>query len=184
MLLAHSPGNRTAISFVPDTGTATVTIVDDETLQVVSVAASSTPTDGYYDAGDAITFKVTFTAPVTVTGAPQFAFDPGGRTRQAAYASGSDSKELVATSVDEGDNARLTMTLTLADGLADPRDNFNLFIDLEGVTANARHGSDPGDFIVPVSGAQAPVLANRWTARSGGGVHPDRDARGRDRRGH
>ena len=71
--------------------------------------------------------------------------------------------------VDEGDNARLTMTLTLADGLADPRDNFNLFIDLEGSSANAQQTGDPGDFKIPVSGAQTPVLADRWTARTGGG---------------
>ena len=88
---------------------ATVTITDDETLEVLSVQATSTPTGGYYGATDAITFKVTFNGAVTVTGAPQFAFDLGGATRQAAYASGSDSKELLfsytvaATDADDPD---------------------------------------------------------------------------------
>ena len=88
------PGNPSAIGFVEATRTATITIVDNETLQLVSVAASPTPAGGYYAVGNVITFKVTFTAPVTVTGTPQFAFDLGGATRQAAYGGGTDSKEL------------------------------------------------------------------------------------------
>ena len=88
---------------------ATITITDDDTLEVLSVQATSTPTGGYYGATDAITFKVTFNGAVTVTGAPQFAFDLDGATRQAAYASGSDSKELLfsytvaATDADDHD---------------------------------------------------------------------------------
>ena len=80
----------------PD-GSATVTIVDNtpDTLKVSSVEVTSTPTAGYYGATDTIDFTVTFTGNVTVTGAPQFAFDLGGTTRQVAYASGSDSQELV-----------------------------------------------------------------------------------------
>ena len=80
----------------PD-GTATVTIVDDtpDTLKVSSVEVTSTPTNMYYGATDTIDFTVTFTGNVTVTGAPQFAFDLGGTTHQVAYASGSGSQELV-----------------------------------------------------------------------------------------
>ena len=80
----------------PD-GSATVTIVDNtpDTLKVSSVEVTSTPTAGYYGATDTIEFTVTFTGNVTVTGAPQFAFDLGGTTRQVAYASGSGSQELV-----------------------------------------------------------------------------------------
>ena len=49
----------------------------------------------YYLAGEVIEFTVTFSAPVTVTATPKFAFRLGAATRQAAYASGSDSAALV-----------------------------------------------------------------------------------------
>ena len=65
--------------------------------QVTDVAVTSTPASGttYYLAGEVIEFTVTFSAPVTVTGTPKFAFRLGAATRQAAYASGSDSAALV-----------------------------------------------------------------------------------------
>ena len=61
------------------------------------VAVTSTPASGntYYLAGEVIEFTVTFSAPVTVTATPKFAFRLGAATRQAAYASGSDSAALV-----------------------------------------------------------------------------------------
>ncbi len=64
---------------------------------VTAVAVTSTPASGttYYLAGDVIAFTVTFSAPVTVTGTPTFAFRLGAATRQAAYARGSDSAALV-----------------------------------------------------------------------------------------
>ena len=64
---------------------------------VTDVAVTSTPASGttYYLAGEVIEFTVTFSAPVTVTGTPKFAFRLGAATRQAAYASGSDSVALV-----------------------------------------------------------------------------------------
>ena len=64
---------------------------------VTDVAVTSTPPSGttYYLAGEVIEFTVTFSAPVTVTGTPKFAFRLGAATRQAAYASGSDSAALV-----------------------------------------------------------------------------------------
>ena len=64
---------------------------------VTDVAVTSTPASGttYYLAGEAIEFTVTFSAPVTVTGTPTFAFRLGAATRQAAYARGSDSAALV-----------------------------------------------------------------------------------------
>ena len=75
-----------------------VTITDNDTLGVTDAAVSSTvPASGYYGATDAITFKVTFNGSVTVdttNGTPQFAFDIGGNTRQAGYASGSGTAEL------------------------------------------------------------------------------------------
>ena len=94
--LDATPGAPASLfGIVPGAGTATITIVDNDTLEVSSVAATSTPTGGYYGATDTIEFTVTFNGNVTLTGAPQFAFDLGGATRQAAYASGSDSEELV-----------------------------------------------------------------------------------------
>ena len=64
---------------------------------VNDVAVTSTPASGttYYLAGEVIAFTVTFSAPVTVTGTPKFAFRLGAATRQAAYASGSGSAALV-----------------------------------------------------------------------------------------
>ena len=62
------------------------------TVEVTSMPASGTT---YYLAGEVIEFTVTFSAPVTVTATPKFAFRLGAATRQAAYASGSDSVALV-----------------------------------------------------------------------------------------
>ena len=91
---------------------ATVTIRDNDTLELSSVAVTSTPTGGYYGATDTIEFTVTFNGNVTVDttdGTPRLAFELGGRTRQATYTSGSASKELVfsytvaATDLDDHD---------------------------------------------------------------------------------
>ena len=46
---------------------ATVTIIDNETLEVQSVALSSTPTGGYYHGTGTISFTVNFNGAVTVT---------------------------------------------------------------------------------------------------------------------
>ena len=73
-----------------------ITIDDDETLSVTAVTVTSTPAAGTtYLGGETIAFTATFTAPVTVTGMPTFAFMLGEETREAAYASGSDRAELV-----------------------------------------------------------------------------------------
>ena len=80
------------------TSAATATVGAVATAPTVSnVAVTSRPASGttYYLAGEAIEFTVTFSAPVTVTATPKFAFRLGAATRQAAYASGSDSAALV-----------------------------------------------------------------------------------------
>ena len=93
---------------LPDERT-TISILDDDPLVVTDVEVTSTPTGGYYDIGNKIEFKVTFSGLVEAGGGPQFAFDLGGATRQAAYASGSDTKDLVFsytvvnTDADDGD---------------------------------------------------------------------------------
>ena len=77
--------------------TATVGAVATGPPTVNDVAVTSTPASGttYYLAGEVIEFTVTFSAPVTVTATPKFAFRLGAATRQAAYASGSGSAALV-----------------------------------------------------------------------------------------
>ena len=77
--------------------TATVGAVATGPPTVTEVAVTSTPASGttYYLADEVIEFTVTFSAPVTVTATPKFAFRLGAATRQAAYASGSDSAALV-----------------------------------------------------------------------------------------
>ena len=73
-----------------------IVIDDDETLSVTGVTVTSTPAAGTtYLGGETIGFTATFTAPVTVTGAPTFAFMLGEATREADYASGSGTAELV-----------------------------------------------------------------------------------------
>ena len=80
------------------TSAATATVGAAATAPAVNdVAVTSTPASGttYYLAGEVIEFTVTFSAPVTVTATPKFAFRLGAATRQAAYASGSGSAALV-----------------------------------------------------------------------------------------
>ena len=80
------------------TSAATATVGAVATAPTVNdVAVTSTPASGntYYLAGEVIEFTVTFSAPVTVTATPKFAFRLGAATRQAAYASGSGSAALV-----------------------------------------------------------------------------------------
>ena len=73
-----------------------IVIDDDETLSVTGVTVTSTPAAGTtYLGGETIEFTATFTAPVTVTGTPTFAFTLGEETREADYAGGSGTAELV-----------------------------------------------------------------------------------------
>ena len=89
-VLTHPSGGAQTGHKVNGGAAATAQTVND-------VAVTSTPASGttYYLAGEVIEFTVTFSAPVTVTGTPKFAFRLGAATRQAAYASGSDSAALV-----------------------------------------------------------------------------------------
>ena len=73
-----------------------ITILDNDPLVVSGVEVTSdVPTAGYYDAGGAIQFTVTFNGKVAVTGTPQFSFVLGDTTRQANYASGSGTADIV-----------------------------------------------------------------------------------------
>ena len=95
-----------AVGRIGSPGETIVTIVDDEALKVTGVAVSSTPNAlSTYGAGETISFTATFSGPVTVTGTPQLPFSLGGVTKQAAYASGSDTTALVFSyTVAAGDN--------------------------------------------------------------------------------
>ena len=103
--LSLPDGTASSIT-LPATPSAAVTVTDDETLKVTGVAVTSTPSSGStYGAGETLSFTATFNGPVTVTGTPQLPFSLGGVTKQAAYASGSDSAELVFSyTVAAGDN--------------------------------------------------------------------------------
>ena len=76
-------------------------VVDNTGPTIASIAVSSTPAQGeIYVSGETISFKVTFTAPVMVTGSPKLAFlmgENGGdpEPREAAYEGGSESAALV-----------------------------------------------------------------------------------------
>ena len=100
------PANADSRITLPATPSASVTVTDDEALKVTGVAVTSTPSSGStYGAGETLSFTATFNGPVTVTGTPQLPFSLGGVTKQAAYASGSDSTELALSyTVAAGDN--------------------------------------------------------------------------------
>ena len=96
--LADALGNEAATFTYPGEGQSAVAIA--QIPRIASVAVTSTPTGGYYGAGDVISITATFDLAVTVDstgGTPRFGFDLGGTTRQAAYASGSGTSALVFT---------------------------------------------------------------------------------------
>ena len=104
LVLQPAPGGSTQIHFqgpgpdrtVSDVATRyTVTIVDDQ-FGVTGVDVTSTPQQATdtYGAWEHIEISVSFNKPVTVTGAPTFAFDLGG-AETAAYQGGSGTGTLV-----------------------------------------------------------------------------------------
>ena len=88
-----------------DAGTLTPRVATSKTLSVSGVAVTSAPAAGEtYVAGEAIELTVTFSDPMTVTNTPTFAFTLGATARQATYARGTDSAELVFSyTVQSGD---------------------------------------------------------------------------------
>ena len=93
--LRKVPGNDSLVVIPTGAERATVTIEDDEILGVTEIKVTSTPSGGFYDVGETITFTLTFNGAVTVAGTPRFGFVIGDQTRQATYASGSDTVDLV-----------------------------------------------------------------------------------------
>ena len=92
--LQAEPGSHSKVTWAPGTDVATFTIGDNDTLGVTGITVTSTPTDDYYSAGNAILFEVAFNGSVTVTGTPRLAFDIGGQSRYASYIGGSDTNDL------------------------------------------------------------------------------------------
>ena len=172
-------------------GTGTGTITDTGTLSVTSVMVSSTPAAGNtYLGGETIGFTVGFTAPVTVTGMPTFAFALGGETRRAAYRSGSGTAELAfgytvqagetdtdgilwsanALALGEGGTIRLTTT--------DPDVEENASLKHEGADAQGEHrvDADPPGLKAPttMTGAVLTLLYDEAldpASRPAGGVY-------------
>ena len=104
----NTPGVSQLLTHSSDV--ATITITDDETLEVSSVEVSTTPTGGYYGFPGYFDVKATLNGEVNVTGTPRFAFELGGETRSAPYALGPSSTtelifryELVAADADDHD---------------------------------------------------------------------------------
>ena len=76
--------------------TYTITVTRATTPIITGIELTSNAgDDGVYAIGDAIEATVTFSEAVIVTGRPQLALTVGPQTRQAVYARGSDSTELV-----------------------------------------------------------------------------------------
>ncbi|PUZ22632.1 hypothetical protein DCC81_19555 [Chitinophaga parva] len=79
--------------------------VYDHTAPVVS--SVSVPANGYYQAGQALTFTVHFSENVTATGVPQLPITIGTTTVNAAYTGGTGSQDLTFTyTTVAGDNDR------------------------------------------------------------------------------
>ena len=113
---------------------------------MTSVQVASSPTGGYYSAGDTIRFTVTFNQYVTAQGGPQFEFELGGATRQAA---GGDSEE----------EMNVTFEYTVAAGDADDRDGISW-----GANALSLNG---GSITLSGKGVLIPRDANRDHAAQG-----------------
>ena len=172
--------------------TATVGAAATGPPTVTDVAVTSTPASGttYYLAGEVIEFTVTFSAPVTVTATPKFAFRLGAATRQAAYESGSDSTALVfARTVQAGEVDRNGISWNAprspstaghhADGRDDGRESDPRRAGEPGGAPGGRRPADAGLGVGAGAGAGAGL---RRAARSGldagdGRVYGDGDGR-------
>ncbi len=102
------------------------------TVTGLSLSGVANGAGGAFVPGDAIEATVTFSEAVTVTGTPQLALTVGSATRQADYASGSGTTELVfAYTVASGDTDTNGISVT-ASALAAP----------PGATVRDRAGND------------------------------------------
>ncbi|SEL60939.1 gliding motility-associated C-terminal domain-containing protein [Chitinophaga rupis] len=90
------PGNAAEnIGHNGNTASNTLTRTYDATAPTVT--SVSVPANGYYKAGDALTFTVNFSENITVAGIPQLSMIIGAMPRQAAYVSGNGTNALTFT---------------------------------------------------------------------------------------
>ncbi|MBX3623897.1 MAG: DUF4347 domain-containing protein [Rhizobacter sp.] len=100
--LRDTAGNDSALTLTGLPSTAGVQI----DAVAPAVTAVGVPADGHYNAGDVLTFTVSTSEAVTVTGTPQLTLGLGSGTGLAQYVSGSGSGTLVFQyTVQPGDNA-------------------------------------------------------------------------------
>ncbi len=130
---------------------------------VSAVSIGSPPVGDTFERGDTIVATVTFNKAVDVTGAPQLALAIGSTTKQAAYASGTGTAELVFRYVVASGDAD-------ADGLSIAADALSLnggTIDVAGGTVDAALGLDSHAI---VNSAGHKVAGGTFTAASVSGV--------------
>jgi hypothetical protein len=97
----------------------------------------SPPADGDYTTGQAITFELTFSGAVIVTGTPYLPITIGAGSRQAAYLSGSGTRTLTFMyTVVEDDSGVLAMLSPISGNLGAANTSF-IVPDTSGVTVNA-----------------------------------------------
>lgn len=127
------------------------------TLQAIALSGSSGKVGNYLNTGDVVQVTATFSAPVTVTGAPRATITVGSTARSATYQSGSGTSSLVFVyTVQSGE--------TDADGISIPVNA----IALNGGTIKGSGGADAtltssavaanGAYLVDAVAPAAPVI--------------------------
>jgi len=136
MLAVPAPGAAGSISLDQD--------VAIDTAQPVLMAVTSPDADGAYAAGDALTLRLHFDAPVAVTGAPTLALDSGG----------------VATFSGGGGTDTLTFAYTVGAG-QDSDDLDVTGVVLGGGAITATTGTQPAILTLPAPDAPGSLSAER-----------------------
>jgi gliding motility-associated-like protein len=109
---------------------------------VPTVTSVSVPANGYYNAGQSLSFAVNFNENVTVTGAPSLPLTIGSSTVQANYVSGSGTSVLTfAYMIQAGDNDMDGITIGAAlqlngGAIKDASNNATLTLNSVGNTSN------------------------------------------------
>ena len=137
-----------------------------------SVASAAAPEDGVYGAGRVVNVTVGFDEPVRYSGGPpSLALDVGGEAREAAYASGSGTSELVFSyTVRAGDYeddlgylGAGALSGRIADLAANPA---NLTLPAPGSPGSLRASHD-----VLIDHAAPRLIAAAWASDGGGGAN-------------
>lgn len=132
-------GTLTAVLVMTDTAgnlAASVSSTATKSTSAPTITAMSAPANAYYNVPDPLTFTVTYSQAVTVTGTPRMALNMNGTTVYATYASGTGT-------------TALTFTATVAAGqTANPLAFAATTIDLNGgsITATSSGNTAAVDF--------------------------------------